>query len=183
MYGAILGDIIGSPYEFDQNNIKTTEFELFSERSEFTDDSIMTLAVAEGLMNCGVDADEETMKKALVAAMKKYGNRYPFAGYGANFSMWLSEEDPKPYKSFGNGSAMLLREDIEGTEYVTYVYCYDGYLCELFTEYQEAAEPENGATEGSEASSPVRSLITPLLASLYACTPGWWNALIWMSSA
>ena len=106
MYGAILGDIIGSPYEFDQNNIKTTEFELFSERSEFTDDSIMTLAVAEGLMNCGVDADEETMKKALVAAMKKYGNRYPFAGYGANFSMWLSEEDPKPYKSFGNGSAM-----------------------------------------------------------------------------
>ena len=106
MYGAILGDIIGSPYEFDQNNIKTTEFELFSERSEFTDDSIMTLAVAEGLMNCGVDADEATMKKALVAAMKKYGNRYPFAGYGANFSMWLSEEDPKPYKSFGNGSAM-----------------------------------------------------------------------------
>lgn len=106
MYGAILGDIIGSPYEFDQNNIKTTEFELFSERSEFTDDSIMTLAVAEGLMNCGVDADEETMKKAIVAAMKKYGNRYPFAGYGANFSMWLSEEDPKPYRSYGNGSAM-----------------------------------------------------------------------------
>ena len=56
MYGAILGDIIGSPYEFDQNNIKTTDFELFSERSEFTDDSIMTLAVAEGLMNCGIDA-------------------------------------------------------------------------------------------------------------------------------
>ena len=106
MYGAILGDIIGSPYEFDQNNIKTTDFELFSERSEFTDDSIMTLAVAEGLMNCGIDADEETMKKALIAAMKKYGKRYPFAGYGANFSMWLDEEDPKPYKSFGNGSAM-----------------------------------------------------------------------------
>lgn len=106
MYGAILGDIIGSPYEFDQNNIKTTDFPLFSERSEFTDDSIMTLAVAEALMNCGIDADEETMKKALVEAMKKYGRRYPFAGYGVNFSMWLEQENPKPYNSFGNGSAM-----------------------------------------------------------------------------
>ncbi len=106
MYGAILGDIIGSPYEFDQNNIKTTEFDLFCDRSEFTDDSIMTLAVAEGLMNCGILADEETMKKALIEAMKKYGNRYPFAGYGANFSMWLASADPQPYNSFGNGSAM-----------------------------------------------------------------------------
>ena len=106
MYGAILGDIIGSPYEFDRNNIKTKDFDLFSEKSEFTDDSILTLAVAEALMNCGVDADEETMKKALVAAMKKYGDRYPFAGYGAQFSMWLHEDAPKPYNSFGNGSAM-----------------------------------------------------------------------------
>ena len=65
MYGAILGDIIGSPYEFDANNIKTTEFPLFSGRSEFTDDSIMTCAVAEGLMNCGTDADEEKMRSAL----------------------------------------------------------------------------------------------------------------------
>ena len=106
MYGAILGDIIGSPYEFDSNNIKTKDFELFSERSEYTDDSVMTIAVAEGLMNCGTDADEETMKKAIVAAMKKYGGRYPFAGYGAKFSMWLHEEEPKPYNSYGNGSAM-----------------------------------------------------------------------------
>ena len=106
MYGAILGDIIGSPYEFDSNNIKTKDFDLFSERSEYTDDSVMTIAVAEGLMNCGIDADEETMKKAIVTAMKKYGGRYPFAGYGAKFSMWLHEEDPKPYNSYGNGSAM-----------------------------------------------------------------------------
>ena len=106
MYGAILGDIIGSPYEFDVNNIKTTEFELFSERSEFTDDSIMTLAVAEALMDCGIDADEKTMKNALIDAMRKYGQRYPFAGYGVNFSMWLAQKDPKPYNSFGNGSAM-----------------------------------------------------------------------------
>ena len=106
MYGAILGDIIGSPYEFDANNIKTTEFPLFSGRSEFTDDSIMTCAVAEGLMNCGTDADEEKMRSALVDAMKKYGRRYPLAGYGVNFSMWLEQEDPKPYNRYGNGSAM-----------------------------------------------------------------------------
>lgn len=119
MYGAILGDMIGSPYEFDVNNIKTKEFDLFSERSEYTDDSVMTIAVAEGLMNCGADADEETMKKAIVAAMKKYGGRYPFAGYGARFSMWLNEEAPKPYNSYGNGSAMrvspaawLFQEDL-----------------------------------------------------------------------
>ena len=106
MYGAILGDIIGSPYEFDANNIKTTDFSLFSERSEFTDDSIMTCAVAEGLMDCGTDADDDTMGKSIIAAMKKYGNRYPFAGYGASFSMWLQQKDPKPFNSFGNGSAM-----------------------------------------------------------------------------
>ena len=63
MYGAILGDIIGSPYEFDSHNIKTKEFELFSDRSEFTDDSIMTLAVGEALMDAGRDASDEEIKE------------------------------------------------------------------------------------------------------------------------
>lgn len=106
MYGAILGDIVGSPYEFDENNIKTKEFALFSERSEPTDDSIMTIAVAEALMDCGIDADDKTMQKAIIDSMQKYGRRYPFAGYGMNFSLWLEEKDPKPYGSYGNGSAM-----------------------------------------------------------------------------
>lgn len=106
MYGAILGDIIGSPYEFDENNIKTKEFDLFSEKSEFTDDSVMTVAVAEGLMNCGIEADDEAMQKSVISAMRKYGRRYPFAGYGMNFSLWLEKENPQPYESYGNGSAM-----------------------------------------------------------------------------
>ena len=106
MYGAILGDIIGSPYEFDVNNIKTKNFPLFSERSEYTDDSIMTCAVAEALLACEKDADDETIKAALVRSMKKFGKAYPFAGYGVNFSMWLASEEAKPYGSFGNGSAM-----------------------------------------------------------------------------
>ncbi|MBQ2641307.1 MAG: ADP-ribosylglycohydrolase family protein, partial [Lachnospiraceae bacterium] len=106
MYGAILGDIIGCPYEFDVNNIKTKDFPLFSERSEFTDDSIMTIAVADALLSCEKDADDDTITRALVDSMRKFGKAYPFAGYGVNFSMWLANDDPKPYNSFGNGSAM-----------------------------------------------------------------------------
>ena len=119
MYGAILGDIIGSPYEFDANNIKTKDFPLFSERSEFTDDTVMTCAVAEALLNCGEHPDREILEQAMIDSMRKYGHRYPFAGYGMNFSMWLEQEDPKPYDSFGNGSAMrvsavpwLFQEDL-----------------------------------------------------------------------
>lgn len=104
MLGAILGDIIGSPYEFDHNNIKTTNFPLFSERSHFTDDTVMTIAVAEGLMN-GF-GDEAKTEAEIITAMQKYGTMYPDAGYGARFSGWLMDEKPKPYHSFGNGSAM-----------------------------------------------------------------------------
>ena len=106
MYGAILGDIIGSPYEFDSHNIKTKEFDLFSDRSEFTDDSIMTLAVADALMRAGTDASDEAIKAALVESMQTIGRRYPFAGYGVKFSAWLYDDAPKPYQSYGNGSAM-----------------------------------------------------------------------------
>ena len=105
MYGAILGDIIGSPYEFDSHNIKTKEFELFSDRSEFTDDSIMTLAVGEALMDAGRDASDEEIKEALVRSMQKYGQAYPLAGFGMNFSVWLNQKDPKPYNSYGIGRA------------------------------------------------------------------------------
>jgi ADP-ribosylglycohydrolase len=105
MLGAILGDIIGSPYEFTQYNIKTTEFSLFSEGSQFTDDTVMTLAVAEGLMNGG--NDEESAKAEIIAAMLKYGKMYPKAGYGKRFGFWLfAAKDPAPYNSYGNGSAM-----------------------------------------------------------------------------
>ena len=104
MIGAVLGDIIGSPYEFDFNNIKTKDFPLFSERSEFTDDTVMTLAVAEGLMNGYVDPEKS--KKEIVRSMQRLGAMYPDAGYGGRFSGWLLSDDPKPYNSFGNGSAM-----------------------------------------------------------------------------
>ncbi len=104
MYGAILGDMIGAPYEFDRGG-KTKDFPLFSSESEFTDDSVMTIAVAEALMESLGKADEQ-VKKALVSSMQKWGRRYPYAGYGGRFIHWLHAQDPQPYGSYGNGSAM-----------------------------------------------------------------------------
>lgn len=103
MYGAILGDIIGSPYEFDIGD-KTKDFPLFSEESHFTDDTIMSIAVAEALMDA--PDDEEVIRRRLIDAMQKYGKRYPHAGYGGMFRRWLRAKDPQPYNSWGNGSAM-----------------------------------------------------------------------------
>lgn len=104
MYGAILGDMIGAPYEFDRGN-KTKDFPLFVKESNFTDDSVMTIAVAEALMNSIGGADDE-VKAAIVSSMQKWGHMYPYAGYGGMFSSWLDEDDPQPYGSYGNGSAM-----------------------------------------------------------------------------
>lgn len=104
MIGAILGDMIGAPYEFDRGN-KTKEFPLFGSGSVFTDDSVMTIAVAEALMEASGKKDEET-KAELVSSMLRWGRRYPDAGYGGRFFQWLHSKNPKPYGSYGNGSAM-----------------------------------------------------------------------------
>ena len=80
MLGAILGDIIGSPYEFDHNNTKTMDFPLFCGRSGFTDDTVMTLAVAKGMI-LGF-GDRKATETAIVASMREYGNLYPDAEIG-----------------------------------------------------------------------------------------------------
>lgn len=103
MHGAILGDIIGSPYEFDMGD-KTKEFPLFSQQSEFTDDTVMTIAVAEAFLDA--PDDENVIRQRLIQSMQKWGHRYPGAGYGARFYGWLGSSEPQPYYSFGNGSAM-----------------------------------------------------------------------------
>lgn len=105
MYGAIIGDIIGSRFEFDRGS-KSREFELFTPRCNFTDDTVMTVAVAEALMNAGKDSDEKTIKSELIKSMKMWGQRYPDAGYGGRFIRWVLSEEPKPYGSYGNGSGM-----------------------------------------------------------------------------
>ncbi|MCR5563878.1 MAG: ADP-ribosylglycohydrolase family protein [Desulfovibrio sp.] len=100
--GAIIGDIVGSPYEFDQGN-KSEVFPLFSEASVPTDDSVLTLAVAEGLIRA-TGQGIEAARASVIASMVTWGRDYPYAGYGARFLGWL--DDPVPYGSFGNGSAM-----------------------------------------------------------------------------
>lgn len=105
MYGAILGDIIGSPFEFDRGD-KTKEFDLFTKGCDFTDDSVMTIAVGEALLAVGPEATVQEIEEVVVTNMQDWGKRYPYAGYGGRFRYWLRERNPKPYGSYGNGSAM-----------------------------------------------------------------------------
>ena len=105
MYGAILGDIIGSPYEFDRGN-KSKDFPLFSRNSKFTDDSVMTLAVADAFLSIAPNTDDAEIRRRLVRSMQTYGQAFPHAGYGGMFCRWLKDPTPQPYGSYGNGSAM-----------------------------------------------------------------------------
>ena len=104
MLGAILGDIVGSPFEFDHNNYKHKDFPLLSEKSHFTDDTVMTVAVARGLM-AGQGNAQKTFAE-VQHEMQYWGRKYPDAGYGGMFGQWLYAEHSEPYGSFGNGSAM-----------------------------------------------------------------------------
>ena len=103
MYGAILGDIIGSPYEFDMGN-KSKDFPLFSKNSTYTDDTVMTIAVADAFLNA--PEDEEMIRQRLIVSMQRFGKLFPRAGYGGMFRRWLKDPNPQPYGSYGNGSAM-----------------------------------------------------------------------------
>ena len=94
MLGAIAGDIIGSVFE--RHPIKTVEFPLFSKRSTFTDDTVLTLAVASAILN-GLEYGP---------TLQSFGRKYPYVGYGGNFYQWLQRWEIRPYNSWGNGSAM-----------------------------------------------------------------------------
>jgi type I restriction enzyme M protein len=102
MLGAIIGDIVGSRFEWD--NIKTKDFELLNYHCFFTDDSIMSLAVARAILDSGKDI--EKLSKIIVQYMQDIGRPYPEAGYGSKFQQWLFSEKPQPYNSYGNGAAM-----------------------------------------------------------------------------
>ena len=106
MFGAILGDIIGSAYEFDAYNCKSKDFPLFSRRSTFTDDTVMTLAVADALMKVSPEDDDDVIRAQLVRSMQAIGRHYPRCGYGGRFFYWMFSDHPQPYNSCGNGSGM-----------------------------------------------------------------------------
>ena len=122
MLGAAIGDMVGSPYEFDDTAIKTVDFPFFSDESHWTDDTVMTVAVAEALLTR--PASDEDGEAAVAASMRRWGREFPHpnGGYGARFTAWLQARDPTPYGSYGNGSAMRvsaagwLYETLEETE-------------------------------------------------------------------
>lgn len=114
MLGAIIGDIVGivgSRFEWD--NYKAKDFEFFTNDCFFTDDSVMSLALCEALLESKPDFSD--LREQAVAKMRAFGEAYPDAGYGRTFSCWLYFDDPQPYNSYGNGSAMR----VSGIVYAT----------------------------------------------------------------
>ncbi|HHT84125.1 MAG TPA: ADP-ribosylglycohydrolase [Clostridiales bacterium] len=104
MIGAIIGDIVGSRFEF--NNYRSKDFELFGPGCIYTDDSVMTIAVAKALRLS--DKDFLDLSALAIKCMQEYGRAYPYCGYGGSFFHWIFSEDPKPYGSYGNGAAMRI---------------------------------------------------------------------------
>ena len=102
MLGAIIGDIVGSRFEW--NNIKTKEFDFLTFRCFPTDDSIMSLAVAKALLQC--DGEYASLPEQAVSCMQEVGRPYPDCGYGGSFRRWMYSDHPQPYNSYGNGAAM-----------------------------------------------------------------------------
>lgn len=98
MLGAIIGDTVGSIYEFHNHRWKS--FELFNKKMFFTDDTVMTCAVAKSLL--------ESKGDNIVKTMREFGHLYPNKGYGGSFGRWLFSPNPEPYNSFGNGAAMRI---------------------------------------------------------------------------
>ena len=141
MIGAMIGDIVGSRYEW--NNIKTKEFPLLGEGCRFTDDTVMTVALAEAIQNCR--KKQISLYDASVAAFQQYGNRYPRAGYGGSFKRWLQSSRPHPYHSYGNGSAMRVSPCIDAA----------GSLREALDLARESALPTHNHMEGIKGAEAV----------------------------
>lgn len=128
MIGAICGDVVGSVFEF--RNIKRTDFKLFDGegKSTFTDDTVMTIACADAILH----------HKDYASSYRYWGKKYPNRGYGGTFNIWLGSENPKPYNSYGNGSAM--RVSPVGFAFNT--------LEEVLSEARRSAEVSHNHPEG-----------------------------------
>jgi type I restriction enzyme M protein len=105
MLGAIIGDIAGSIYEFDNHKTEDIyDFPLFGPGAFFTDDTVMTAAVAKAVADCR--SDRSALAAAAAASIRRLGRAWPGRGYGGRFQAWLEGDDPRPYRSFGNGAGM-----------------------------------------------------------------------------
>ena len=137
MLGSIIGDIIGSTYEF--SNAGRYDFDPFPPGSDFTDDTVLTVAVADAILS----------KRPYGAVIHEYASGYPDRGYGASFSRWIHSTDPQPYNSFGNGSAM--RVSPAGWAF--------GTLEETISEARRSAECTHNHPEGIKGAESVASAI------------------------
>lgn len=137
MLGAIAGDIIGSVHEY--SGTKTTDFDLFASGCQFTDDTVLAVAVADCLLN----------QSGYVEAFHRYSKAYPRAGYGSRFSQWIAEGDRKPYNSWGNGSAMRVAP--VGHAFAT--------LSEVQEEAKRSAEVTHNHPEGIRGAQAVATAI------------------------
>jgi ADP-ribosyl-[dinitrogen reductase] hydrolase len=135
--GAITGDIIGSVFEW--NNIKTVNFDLFCQRSNFTDDSVLTLATMSALI----------YKTDYAQTYHFFGRKFENIGYGPSFCLWLSSDNPKPYNSWGNGSAMR----------VSPVGWFHNSIDETLLEAKKSAEVTHNHPEGIKGAQAVASAI------------------------
>ncbi|MDO5014408.1 MAG: ADP-ribosylglycohydrolase family protein [Clostridia bacterium] len=134
MLGAITGDLVGSRFEF--KNIKSKDFEFFHPNCRLTDDSYMTFAVCKAFLDHLENGDD--LDSALVTNMQNIGRKYPNAGYGNHFFRWLNSENPQPYNSYGNGSAMRVSP---------VVYLYDD-LDEILKAAEKSAQVSHNHPEG-----------------------------------
>ena len=106
MLGAIIGDIAGSRFEF--RNTKSKNFEFINDYCDFTDDSVLTVAVAKTLLDCGHGATEQTIFDRAVINIQGFARLYPHRGYGGHFRAWIKSDKPQPYNSCGNGAGMRI---------------------------------------------------------------------------
>jgi len=137
LYGAVIGDIIGSVFE--RRNVKSTKFDLFCDSTDFTDDTVMSIAVADCLLN----------NKDYTKTFQEYGRKYTNRGYGGGFYGWIYRKKPKPYNSWGNGSAM--RASACG--------CFHNTLEKTLEESRKSAEPTHNHPEGIKGAQATASAI------------------------
>lgn len=137
MIGAITGDVVGSIYEW--NNIKTTEFELFEGKCFFTDDTVLSVAMADAILT----------DRSYTQVLREYAKKYPDAGYGGRFRQWINNDDDTAYNSWGNGSAMR-------TSPVAYAY---NTLEEVLAKSKEFAEVTHNHPEGIKGAQATASAI------------------------
>jgi ADP-ribosylglycohydrolase len=135
--GAVAGDIIGSSYEF--HNTKRTEFELFTRDSYFTDDSVLTMATMDALLN----------NAPYAGTYRDYGRRFPRRSYGDRFEEWIKSENPAPYNSYGNGAAMR----------VSPIGWYCDSIKEVMQEAKKSAEVSHNHPEGIKGAQAVAASV------------------------